>query len=183
MSRRIRPAFAALVNVVAALAGCTGDFGALGLSGTYAGVMTSTIEGDVEVTPAAGDVFSAESSSTQDADATFVVEAGTESDAVLIGFADCVVALDRAGDTLVLQRSVECVDDMEHTFEFAGADSEQSSSSTLTIVDVAVREAGEGRIAVDVLADYRESGRDADGTKTTIEGEQSAAFDGVRVAY
>lgn len=178
MSRAARPALAALSLALAAVSGCAYD----PLAGTYAGPMTTTFDGDVDVTPAAGGVVSAESSTTKDADATFTIEPGTESDAIALGFQDCVVQLDRAGDTLVLQRTIECVDDSESSFEFAGDESDESSKTTVTIVDFAVRDAGDGRIALDVLADYRNEQRDSDGTKVTTEGELSAAFDGVRVA-
>ena len=133
------------------------------------------------MTPPTGNVVSAEASSTIDADATYTIEPGVDSDAVLLGFS-CALPLDRDGETLLLQRSVECIEDAEQGFDFAGEESETSSKRTTTFVDVSVRDMRDGRIALDALADMREQSRDAEGTKTSLEGELSFAFDGVLVS-
>lgn len=169
-----------LLLVIPFVVSCGPMGNTLGLEGTYRGVATS--EGGGQLTQYSGGqstVF--DSNVVVEKHASFTIEAGYTSDAVITG-GSCPVSLNVSGDKLTMSGDTDCNEMQDSTTTSGAASVVLKTYIYTTFKTVEVEKTGEGEVRVFMKSDYtREKFQDEEKTEE-MKLEMEVTFDGTRVA-
>jgi bacillolysin len=183
VSGRAAPVLAATAALAAMTAACGGG-DANGFGGVYAGGLTMTFDGDIEITNASGQRSSGDLKSEIKRDADLVIDGGEANDAIVTGdIADCALPLNVDGEQLVLAQAIECLaDDSDNDITANGGTVTSSSETRTKFTRFSIANAGDDRVTIEAAGTRTVDATDTQGTKTAQELDFTAKYEGTRVA-